>query len=149
MRLLLAIARTGLGYCVAVLLATVFTISVYILIGPQENGVTSDMATVVFGGLVYTFVFGLPGFLVFLVTIWRFPVRGFLTPTLAGAANAWLAMWLLMTMAGATPVSGDSQNPLLLGMPQYIMLSASAGGASGGWAWYLFDKLFRHDKAEL
>ncbi len=147
MRLLAALFRLVLGYGFAVILATIVTISMYILIGPQENGITTSLGTVFFGGLIYTAIFGLPGFLVWLAAYWRFGLNRVLAPVLAGVANGWLAMWLLIRFAGATPLAGDPQNPLLLGMPQFIILSVMVGGAAGGWIWHLAQIWFNRTKA--
>ena len=119
------IARTILGYAVAVLTAAAATASVLMAGEAVSPG---DFLFILLVGCAYIATFGLPGFAAIVWLSRRFGIRGFPLFALAGAANAILA-WAALYIVTGSGIHFDDP----------LFVASLAGGVAGGIAFWSID----------
>lgn len=130
------LALIGIGYCVAVVVATFATIVHLTLptVLPDEGrfgsfySMMSDWPMLFLAGLTITATAALPGFVVImLVAVWA-KWQGAMRFTLAGGVNAVFAVWLQLGFGATEP---------------YMLFACIGGGLAGGLSYWFTAERWR------
>lgn len=122
------IAHTFIGYLAAVIASVFVTLAAMFIAAAIESGGSSmagalgELGSTVVAGLMITFPFALPGFLVALVLSLALRWRGWLSFTLAGGLDAMLALFLF------NGFGGQPMGMLNAGLTLACVLGGLAGG---------------------
>jgi hypothetical protein len=130
-----------IGYAVAVLVASLMTVTLVMAFQILPNGgqpgafhtIVKDAAVLVYVGTLITAVYAFPWWLIsVIIAFWKSVtrVRYF---TVAGALTAFLAHMLMMTMDGIT---APGAIPTFGNNTVHIIMASIVGGLVGGWAYW-------------